>query len=427
MTDPASPLPAPFGSKAQSPGKGVSFDVSPVERARTPLLESPRLVATQNLLTKPDLPETLIGLIDELAMSGDPEAAGILKQLRERAPRTIEACSQYSGSLVANVSFHPVMAAAHLAFSGHRPLVLSPDILWLLILQGFANHVNAHSESVRKKLVAHEGQLTLRVRRDDFVRGAPENPWAEVITAFQAQVREYLGPAASALTSPDFSTTGPAEAAAAGAVLLDAVQTYFNLDFLTLCGIPEVTLLGTTDDWNRLARRTDQLGQFDLQWWTEILRPILAEFVNASVGKTNLGFWRSLYKVQDMSGGPYATGWLAAFFPYLWNRASGRADRRSHWFSASAEDLESLLHPPDSRLGDRIICGLKAEDLPSGLSSAPFRWQYLDREHSMEFLGGFVGVHQEESTMRLKPEIGWAIRAVPANADSASRAGGKKD
>jgi hypothetical protein len=28
----------------------------------------------------------------------------------------------------------------------------------------------------------------------------------------------------------------------------------------------------------------------------------------------------------------------------------------------------------------------------------------------MEFLGGFVGVSQEQATWALRPEIGWAVR-----------------
>jgi hypothetical protein len=30
----------------------------------------------------------------------------------------------------------------------------------------------------------------------------------------------------------------------------------------------------------------------------------------------------------------------------------------------------------------------------------------------MEFLGGFVGVRQDADTLRLTPEVGWAIREV---------------
>ncbi len=45
----------------------------------------------------------------------------------------VEACWNYSLDCVAGVGHHPLIAAAHLAFSGHRPLVLSPDVIWLTI------------------------------------------------------------------------------------------------------------------------------------------------------------------------------------------------------------------------------------------------------------------------------------------------------
>ena len=47
---------------------------------------------------------------------------------------------------------------------------------------------------------------------------------------------------------------------------------------------------------------------------------------------------------------------------------------------------------------------------PSGLARAPFLWEYLGQKHAMEFLGGFVGVSQEQATWALRPEIGWVIR-----------------
>jgi hypothetical protein len=50
------------------------------------------------------------------------------------------------------------------------------------------------------------------------------------------------------------------------------------------------------------------------------------------------------------------------------------------------------------------------------LSKAPFRWSYLDRRFDMEFLGGFVGVAQDQETLALRPEIGWAVKEVPSTA-----------
>ena len=60
------------------------------------------------------------------------------------------------------------------------------------------------------------------------------------------------------------------------------------------------------------------------------------------------------------------------------------------------------------------LIGPRLADLPSGMSKAPFRWAYLDRSFDMEFLGGFVGVAQDEETLALRPEIGWAVREAPA-------------
>ena len=47
------------------------------------------------------------------------------------------------------------------AYADHRPLVLSPDVVWLIISQGFSRYVNAHTEEMRGLLVFHEGKKDL--------------------------------------------------------------------------------------------------------------------------------------------------------------------------------------------------------------------------------------------------------------------------
>ena len=403
-------------------GPEMAIAVSDVARAQAPLPESSRIVAIENLLRKPPWPEGLREAVEQHARTGDKDAASLLRQESEMPASGIEACSRYHGSLVAAVNYHPVMAAAHLAFQDHRPLVFSPDIVWLMIAQGFANHVRANAISLRRRLVCHEGQLSLTVRRDDFVKGSPENPWPEVFAAFECQIQEHLGPEAFGLIRPDFSTTGPVERAAGSIVLMQGLQSYFSFDFMTLCGIPEVVLEGLPADWESLAARTESLNRFDLDWWTRVLQPILDEFVKASRGRPDREFWRGLYKLDDESGGPYATGWLAAFFPYLWDFESGMANRRNSWFQLGAPELQTLLHPNLTTQSDLIMAGLKTDDMPSGLSMAPFNWQYLDKRFEMEFLGGFTGVLQSPGSLRLKPEIGWAIReAAPRDGQDAGK------
>jgi hypothetical protein len=381
----------------------TTFEVSDVVRANHPLPEVPYKQAVEALLTT-DLPEDERRMIEDWAKQG-------LSIRRPEAPasRPIEACARYHGRLVGRVAFHPFVAAVHRAFMDHRPLCLSPDAVWLMICQAVANHVNANAERLRSRFVRHEGKVQIDVRRDDFVKGSPENPWPEVFSEFSAKIRDHVGPTLD-LFLPAFSTTGPVERAAAEVVLLDAMRSYFQYAFHTMCGIPAITLEGTTGDWEALADRAAAFANFGLERWIGVLRPILRQFVRASQGDVDVAFWRSLYKLNSQSGGPVITGWITAFFPYLKDYRTGRASVPiEEFFRGGGRGVEQMLYPGEEACPG-FAHGPTIESLPGGLSKAPFRWHYLEKTFDMEFLGGFVGVAQDLETLTLRPEIGWAVR-----------------
>jgi hypothetical protein len=484
----------------------TTFPVSDVSPATTPLPEVPYKVAIESLLGS--------GFLWGADVETDDEPPD---KLTGSVPaRPVEVCARYHGRLISGVPFHPVVAAVHRAFMDHRPLTLSPDTIWLMIIQGVANHINAHAEELRPRLVRHQGKLRIGVRRDDFVKGSPENPWAEVIDDFSEQVRQHVGPAID-LFLPSFTTTGPVERAVAGVVLLDAMRSYFAYDMDTFCGIPAVTLEGTPEDWQTVADRAEQFGSLDLEWWLEPLRGILHQFVAASQGVVDRPFWQSFYRYHDESGGPMITGWLSALFPYLKDRRTGEATNQNPWLTLESqrvrydevedeiddeiedinideddgldgmrcdpevvegsgqveglegptakrrlnrlilrrqqgkddppsedlteepdleesfdEDVEddpedkvgSWLNPIPQRGRDEELAGDNPgfdregpglADLPFGMSKSLFCWQYFDKTFDMEFLGGFVGVAQDNETLALRPEIGWAVREAPTN------------
>ncbi len=296
---------------------------------------------------------------------------------------------------------------------GHRPLCLSPDTIWLMIIQGVANHINAHAEELRPRIVSHQGKIDIEVRRDDFIKGSPENPWSEVFDDFSAQIRAQVGASIQSFI-PRFSTTGPVERAAAEVVLLDAMQSYFEYQVYTACGIPSITLEGTYDDWKALAERVQGFREIGLGFWLDVLSPILNQFARASQGDVDPTFWPSLYKLNAQSGGPVITGWITAFFPYKKDHGTGRASVPvGVLFGDEKEMVERMLYPGEEPQWDTP--GFTVPSFPSGLSKAPFRWNYLDRSFDIEFLGGFVGVAQDEQTLTLRPEIGWAVREAPTN------------
>jgi len=321
----------------------------------------------------------------------------------------VESCSRYHGKLVANVRSHPLIGSLHAAFSSHRPVALSPDIVWLTLCQGLAHHVNANAEVLRPRLVSHPGKLKLVVRRDDFVKGSPENPWPEVFAEFSAAICSHIGEV-HRLVVANFSTTGPVERSASEVALLDTVQAFFDYEVHTLCGIPSITLEGTSEDWRMIAGRVQEFRRFDMDWWVDPLQPILDQFVAASEGQVDQEFWESIYKWQGPagSGSPHVSGWVLKLFPYVDNpmkhiRFVGQTTpnppiRRNPW----------LERPPSFRDGP-------GRDAFPGLpSKAPFLWRYLGTNYEMEFIGGLMGIAQDSVTLRLRPEIGWAVRPADA-------------
>jgi hypothetical protein len=402
-----------------------TFEVSAVNRATEPLPEAQYYQAIDSLLNqrlrykKQPLQEEIAFYLDRFPADEKGETKKRLTQVKQQlaaieadeatATRSIEACSRYHGRMVADVFAHPVIVALQRGFMQHRPLCLSPDMIWLLICQGVAHHVNVHAETLRPRLVRHRGKAQIKVRRNDFIKGSPENPWGEVIDEFSARLREHIGPTHD-LFVPRFSTTGPTERIAAEIVLLNAMQNYFEYVLRTLCGIPAITLEGTAEDWQALAERAGAFAEFDLEWWLTPLQPILQEFIATARGEVRRPFWESIYKFGSFSGGAAITGWITAFFPYFTDQ-QGNATERNPWLAQGGPKLEMLLAGEWDQ--ERLdLGGPSPGAFPSGLARTPFVWKYLKQEFDMEFVGGFVGIVQDSATLALRPEIGWAIRQV---------------
>ena len=312
----------------------------------------------------------------------------------EAARKTIggfEAASDYHGTVVQDIWYHPLLAAVHTAFSQHRPLVLTPDSVWITIAQGVAHHMRIHGERLRSRFVSHQGKLDL-VFLCDWPDGSPENPWGEAFEAWANQVRHHVGESVHDALVCDFSTSGPVELAASRVVLLDTFQRYFHYVAYCVCGIPSVTLEGTPADWDRVREKAAALEAFDLDWWLPHLLPVCDQFVRASRGDVDLDHWQNICKLRKQYGGDVINGWVAKLFPYLREFTGGPCTRRNPIFE-TGDGFQSFVAPP-------------------WVSCAPFTWRnaVTGEKRAMEALGGFLGVSQDPGTMALRPKVGWAVR-----------------
>ena len=81
-----------------------------------------------------------------------------------------------------------------LAYKNHFPITVSPDMIWLLILQGYSRFMDKYSELVREKYVNFKGQKTLKVNRmGTWVHSATEEDWNGIIDEFVEQIGEHIG------------------------------------------------------------------------------------------------------------------------------------------------------------------------------------------------------------------------------------------
>lgn len=323
--------------------------------------------------------------------------------LRKLLHQPVEASYEGTGRLVLCSDANALVEAAKLAFIEHRPLTLSPDAVWLCIARGFAEHVNQNAETLRRRLVRHEGRLELVVRRPDFTLGQP-NPWPEAFAAFSDRIAEHVGKLRD-LVVADFSTTGPTERAASDVVLMDGFQAYFEYVMMIGCGIPSITLLGTPADWRSIRTRAAHFAEYGLEWWTKALLPVLDQFVRAAEGAADTSFWRSLFRYESGSGRADLTGWIHVLFPYI-ERYDGKRIPNEH-MATWAEDWKTV----DARLAKHDLRGPDLSQLLPVVSSAPVSLIDLrtGAAHSLRFVAGMFGVVEDGATGAIAPEIGWAV------------------
>jgi len=155
-----------------------------------------------------------------------------------------------------------------------------------------------------------------------------------------------------------------------------------------ICGIPEITLKGTTEDWQKVYDKTKKLGKYDLKWWTDELEPILSEFIKTSKGEIDTEFWMNMFKYhsQKQYGAPkIIDGWIVKFFPY------DKDGKRNN-----LKQLEGGGNLPE----EIVKVDLKyIESVGDSTQITP-----------LELWAGFIGLEQNSDDFTLTPKIAWMIR-----------------
>jgi hypothetical protein len=248
--------------------------------------------------------EPVVFAVDDVTPSAEILAtSACLAAMEEKLARKIVMSPVQGRQIVAGTATcsNPLVEAIHVAFSRHLPLTLSPDAIWLTIVQGFSHHVNQFPEALRGRLVTHQGQLELveQIHQWDV------KELAEAVSGFSRQIREATDPAIHDALICDFTTTTAEMRTASEVAIMDTYSSYFRYQMVQcICGIPQITLTGSVDDWQRMRERIEIFESFGLDWWVRRLRPVLDQFVPAAAGEPDREFWRGMYKFRPAKS-PY--------------------------------------------------------------------------------------------------------------------------
>ena len=312
------------------------------------------------------------------------------------------------------VSYNGFLQAIQYSFNDHRPIVISPDMIWLLICQGFSIHLNKNFDSLKSSVFINEERQKIWIRNDSLVTAKPEE-WDKLITGFSDSVRKYVKKDIYNSMVKNYSTTSPIEHTTYEVTMLESVQRAFELIGGSGCGIPAITLKGKLSDWQDLEKNVEFLKDYGMADWMNELKPVLHQFTEAYRGNVDIKFWKELYKQSYLI--PYTsttiTGWILKFFPYI--QADSSFKKGSDYYRTKVYYPNKYLKGTDYYLSD-----ISSWEIPSGFSKVPVQWLIYELEagnytntiariRDMEVYAGFFAIKEDTNTMTIEPDISWAV------------------
>lgn len=314
--------------------------------------------------------------------------------IEDNVGKTIESYPlEYANDSLISCDVHPFMGGLHYAFAQHRTFCISPDMIWLLIMQGAGIHIGLNEEELRDSLVGFKNTKTLTVVENSFVKGKESNDWSSVISKYVDGISQHTTDDLAGVFIPSFSTTSQKETVAFSVAFMSAMNEYFEYELETYCGIPEIIIEGNIEDWIWIYENIDMLDRLKLTDWKEQLKPILQEFVLAKEGTINKRFWQSIYMLERGCPDSHITGWASKFFPYI---------KGNNW----------LIKNPSLKNTQYSFYELDINNIPVGYNYSDLNWTYFDgekfKQYKIELGSGFIGLGQNEN-LELKPEIAWYV------------------
>jgi hypothetical protein len=293
----------------------------------------------------------------------------------------------------------------HNSYSSHRPLILTPDVIWLAICQGVSIHINEKMNSLKHVIFIKNKPNKIEVRNDSLEYN--DDAWKALISSIANQTKKFTKDDFYSFFVSQFTTTTEVIKTVYQITLLESYKKEFQYVGESGCGIPSITITGEKKDWELILSKLEMLDKIGLSKWKESLKPIINEFINVYRGKINKEFWKSIYKYKDEYSESYLSGWIVKLFPYL-----KKIDSKSVYDQKIGSFKSEEKYVPNEFLdGNKYLKSkLTTDNFPSGMAQIDVLWNNFFKETSskIEVYAGFFAIKQY-SDKSLEPFISWAI------------------
>lgn len=197
------------------------------------------------------------------------------------------------------------------AYALHRIPTISPDDVWILILNYIAKNVNENENHYRPHLADKnnpDGKSVIEIMRNVYLPESPEFIDG-LFSEFVAKMSEKSIPLISQLTA-DFSTTTTLTRLCSQISIAHLMEKYFSMRMIMMCGFPGIDLAGTVEDWENLKKKISSFNQIahqSLQDYLAKCQDVMDKFINPESADWNNFF----YKTNCGSGHDEAyDGWI---------------------------------------------------------------------------------------------------------------------
>ena len=284
-----------------------------------------------------------------------------------------------------------------LAYKNHYPITITPDMIWLLIGQGFSRFMEKYYNLVRERFVNFSGKKDLKIERLQYSPyKAPKEVWDGIVQEFVQKIEQNVGKELIDALECNFSTTTQVTKITSQVTIMSAMKQYFTYKVLMAgCGISKITLEGSIQDWEKIKSKLELLSTKALKWWTKHLIPIIDNIIltkkyynqNKSLNGQLIEFWKGMIRLKgrgDMYDPHMINGWIIKFIPNL-------------------DGEKPTLYEE-----------IRENDVPDQIISCPMELTWLTMigtkvDYKCSLASGFYGMIQNKKTFNVRPVIGYAI------------------